>query len=359
MPSRKANLKVRPILNPRECNGYPSAWIRDESKHELNFYINKNDPLPPAGNKNKLKPCFSCTKQKQDQIASEVLACSLIVSMSTGTHTGGGLKRGRGAAMEKELPTQISNLDTSKPVIIICHGYQSWRNQMLLANLAARLSNDLSWHTLRFDFSGCGHSSGRWKYADYNGDYSDLSRVVRFVEGDQNQGLGLGCKVLCVIGHSQGSAAMVKLRHSDSDRVERLYVNLAGRFTVPNDFVPESIFTEEQCKKLKDVGEFELLRRGDRGDRLLTVTLDAVRSRNAYDISAAASATELENIHMLTIHGDADKHVPVENAFKFHEVIPNHSLHIIKGADHNFNGLKFMDDLVSVISFFLRKHHSM
>lgn len=38
----------------------------------------------------------------------------------------------------------------------------------------------------------------------------------------------------------------------------------------------------------------------------------------------------------LTVHGSADKTIPVEDAHEFAKHIPNHKLHIIEGANHNY-----------------------
>ena len=350
MPSQ---LDVLPIINPQECPGYPMGWIQNQPENELNFYINKTEaPHIPVGKWERIKSWLTCTTQKQNQIASDVLACSLIVSS-----TDNSFELKRGGSNHKDLHIKTANIDKSKPVIIICHGYMSWRNQMLLSNLAARLSEKLSCHTLRFDFSGCGHSTGPWKYANYNQDYDDLCRVVRFVEGDREQGIGLGCKVWCVIGHSQASIAMMRLRQDSSGFGNRMFVNLSGRFTIPGDVRPELIYSDKECEQLQNDGEFQVVRSAESGERTVTITLEAVEGRNEFDISTiAASATGLEHIRTLTIHGDADNLVPVENAYKFHDVIPNHSLHIVKGADHNYNGLKYMNELVSVTASFLLNH---
>ncbi|XP_024182156.1 uncharacterized protein LOC112187541 isoform X2 [Rosa chinensis] len=41
-----------------------------------------------------------------------------------------------------------------------------------------------------------------------------------------------------------------------------------------------------------------------------------------------------KDCRVLTVHGSADEIVPVENAFEFAKIIPNHKIHIIEGADH-------------------------
>lgn len=40
---------------------------------------------------------------------------------------------------------------------------------------------------------------------------------------------------------------------------------------------------------------------------------------------------------MLTVHGSADKVIPLEDAHEFAKIIPNHKLHIIEGADHGYS----------------------
>lgn len=42
---------------------------------------------------------------------------------------------------------------------------------------------------------------------------------------------------------------------------------------------------------------------------------------------------------MLTVHGTLDEMVPVEDAKEFDKNIPNHTLCIVEGADHEFTKL--------------------
>lgn len=317
------------IPQPEKCHNYPPTYIKNKPENELSFYLRKNDVASSCSN--------------------EVLACSLILSDEESQ-----ISKDESANNTNNfnLQSRLSSINTSKPVIVICHGFLSWRNQILLANLAARLSEELSCHTLRFDFTGNGHSSGTWRFADYEGNLNDLSHIVRFVEGNREQGVvGLGCKVLCVISHSQASVAMMKFRELDTHSMERLFVNLAGRLTVEGDFRPDNILNEDQCKKLKEDGEFVLTKKGHRE---MLVRCDDIQRRIDYDILDTVKKADLGK--MLTIHGSKDQSVPVQNALRFDEVVPNHSLHIIEGADHNFNGLRYMIDITSAISSFVQKH---
>ena len=40
---------------------------------------------------------------------------------------------------------------------------------------------------------------------------------------------------------------------------------------------------------------------------------------------------------VMTIHGSMDEMIPVEDSNHFAKLIPNHTLHIIEGADHGYN----------------------
>lgn len=57
---------------------------------------------------------------------------------------------------------------------------------------------------------------------------------------------------------------------------------------------------------------------------------------------------------MLTVHGSMDRIVPVEDAMEFAKFIPNHKLHIIEGADHEYTSCQ--DELASVVVDFVRTH---
>ncbi|KAK8597777.1 hypothetical protein V6N13_095175 [Hibiscus sabdariffa] len=55
---------------------------------------------------------------------------------------------------------------------------------------------------------------------------------------------------------------------------------------------------------------------------------------------------------VLTIHGSADKMNPVDDALEFAEVIRNHQLHIIEGADHRYTS--HQTELVSAVVKFIK-----
>lgn len=399
MPSK---LNVYPITNPLECIGYPKGWIRKEPKLELNFLLDTTitsfgqggSGTNGAGNtKNRNGSC--CTKHDATiQEVTHALACSLIPNTRSSTNTSTSTSTtdssqqtnktsynstatatatSTSVLTKEQLTQQLASIDKSKPVIIICHGLLSWRNQMLIANLASELASlsatnantNMEAHTLRFDFQASGHSQGQWKFATYQQDYKDLCQIARFVTEM------LGCRIAGIVGHSQGAAAVLNYastmeqqqqqqQKNDTDDSLTLphcqcFINLAGRYLLSNDFNPKAIFDEEQLQQLALQGFFHIVTRGEAGkNRTLQVRQEDIDNRDGFDISTAANS--IKKSHVLTIHGDNDATVPVDNGYKFDEVITNHTLKILVGADHNFNGLRFMNDLVLSISTFIREN---
>jgi len=343
-----SNLNIEPITNPLECHGYPKGWTRKEPQQEFNFFLlpasNSNSKIPAPKKRN------GCCITNDSKIElTDALSCSLIPNNNGNNDTS---LFSKSPLPKKELMQELNNIDRSKPIIIICHGLLSWRNQMLISNLASELSSsrDIEAHTLRFDFMASGHSSGIWKFANYLQDYRDLCRIVKFVQDD------LQCTVACIIGHSQSAAAVIQYasEHDDDKQHQHTcYVNLAGRYLLPNDFDPGTVFDQQQCRELERQRFFNLIKRGESGmNRSLQVRQEDVNNRNAFDISMKAK--RIKRSRVLTIHGDADVTVPVQDAHKFEKAILNHTVLIFKGAGHNFNGLRFMVDLVPAISTFMQ-----
>lgn len=65
----------------------------------------------------------------------------------------------------------------------------------------------------------------------------------------------------------------------------------------------------------------------------------------------------LDNIYsyyyrVLTVHGSADEIIPVQDAFEFSKVIPNHKHHIIDGANHCYT--EHESELASIVVEFIK-----
>jgi pimeloyl-ACP methyl ester carboxylesterase len=121
----------------------------------------------------------------------------------------------------------------------------------------------------------------------------------------------------------------------------------------------QSLFDEDDMSQLKEKGYFYLKNAFEEGrNSRFKITKEQVDMRSTRDTTQTIQHLNQGNIRsllqVLTIHGSNDEIVPVENAHKFdRELGHNHILHIIDGAGHNFNGIKYHATMVKMISSFL------
>jgi len=269
--------EVSPDLN---CPGYPPVYVPPRVSNnpgaEVSFYL-EHHKRNANGSQN---------------LYTSKLACSLIGAF----HKVASTKTG-----------QVLGIDTSKPLIILCHGIHSWRNQLLIYHMASGLA-DKGFHTLRFDFEGHGHSNKENVGADLKDKFSTstLQTIVKFVQSE------LHCRIHCIVGHSIGANVTMKYVEElemkylqgdiETETTIRLFVNLCGNFNIFN------------------------------------IAFDTfMQSR------------------LMTIHGDNDTIHLVEDAYKIDDIVHKHHMEILKGANHNFNGLLHMNKMVSLIANFAEK----
>lgn len=300
---------------PQNCEGYPPVLLPTDlsADEQMEWFIHHDGERP--------------------------LACSCICIRSDKNSTSNTLTNWE--------------IDSTKPVIIICHGFMSWRNQMLLTHLAAGVSKEFDCHTLRFDFTGNGHSTGTWRYGNHAQEVKDLCRVIDFVRQQ------LQCHVQSVMGHSKAAFAVLQTAWQQEESQQEhmtipTFCILSGRFSLPgnNDDVMQRILTKDQRKEFKEYGKITIDTRGDRTFDIFQVDID---ERNELDTSPCKN---IKHSTVLIIHGDNDTTVDVSNAYKFAEWIPHNELHIVKGADHSFNGLRHINELVKVIATFMTRHNT-
>lgn len=222
---------------------------------------------------------------------------------------------------------------------------------MLLAHLAEKLSTELNCSTLRMDFTGNGHSSGSWSYANYTGEHADLQLVVRFVREQMK------CPVASIVGHSKGAQAVLRtaveqqtrtMENRNEDRVP-CFVEMSGRYAEADHLDDDEQLKEEDVFEMQESGKTYI--KTFMGDRF-PITWDDMEERMDLDSESVRKIKE----PVLIIHGDKDKVLPVEHASRFEETIPNSEILIVEGGDHNFNGLKYIGVLVAEIVDFVKRH---
>eukprot|EP00521_Asterionellopsis_glacialis_P009969 CAMPEP_0195288418 /NCGR_PEP_ID=MMETSP0707-20130614/5090_1 /TAXON_ID=33640 /ORGANISM="Asterionellopsis glacialis, Strain CCMP134" /LENGTH=448 /DNA_ID=CAMNT_0040348285 /DNA_START=65 /DNA_END=1411 /DNA_ORIENTATION=- len=324
----------------RACEGYPPPLLPREVKNgiveEIEFYIEGSE-------------------------SDTALACSLVKYVGNDEHDVNTTMKpitmveAYQNSFTSKYTTSTFEIDSSLPIMIICHGFLSWRNQMLIGNLGIDLASKAKCHTIRFDFTGEGASEGRWSRGNCERQIQDLYAVVKFVQARMKIS-----NIQCIIGHSKGTVPIFQYASQQQQQQQQLpyvpnFVAMAGRFH------PYSL--EEKLQSLPEQFRIDLERDGQYtkylvGDNRKFIVTQKDIEDEAHEEMELLSAKDTSKIdgtltNMLIIHGDNDETTPVSNAYDFSQTIPQNTLWIIKGADHNFNGLRYKDTLTKGILDFV------
>ena len=349
-----------------ECDGYPYPLVpKINQQNEYNFY------LPYQTNDGKYFGKLACSMYYHRSKVAKSNTATTTTATANST-----------ATPAKPKPV---DLDTNIPFVVICHGYQSWRNQMLLSFLSGGLHTTGGYNVVRFDFMCNGHStccstaSGSASsgdgaggedddndvcyYSNFNGEYDNLQTLIRYIQNE------LQSKVACIIGHSKSCYNVLKVASQASEQGEDkpntipCFVTMSGRYYIPNTYDITKRFDDPTVIEELNSGKGKVVV-GKCGKRDCVITAEDIKQRNELDSKALVSSiSNSNNAHVLTIHGTKDDLIPITDAYKFHDTLMpkdgnnHHELYIIDGADHNYNGLKYNKQLVATISNFIKKHY--
>ncbi|XP_057763567.1 uncharacterized protein LOC130984336 [Arachis stenosperma] len=227
----------------------------------------------------------------------------------------------------------------SKDVVVLCHGFRSTKEATSIVNLAAAFENARI-SSFRFDFSGNGESDGTFQYGHYWKEADDLHAVTQYFRG-------LNRVVAAIVGHSKGGG-VVLLYASKYDDV-KLVVNISGRYDLKAGV--EERLGKDYMERIKKDGFIDVKNKSVNFN--YRVTEESLMDRFGTNMHEACLKID-EDCRVLTVHGSSDTVIPVQDALEFAKIIPNHKLHIIKGADHPYT--KHQDELTSVVVNFIKEN---
>lgn len=225
----------------------------------------------------------------------------------------------------------------SKEIVVVCHGFRSSKECIPMVNLAALLQKS-GISGFSFDFAGNGESEGSFQYGNYRREVEDLRAVVQhFLEKRR--------VIAAIVGHSKGGNVVLLYasKYHDVCRV----VNISGRFALETGI--EGRLGKNFLERIRQDGFIDVYNRKGRFE--YRVTEESLMDRLTTDVQASCKSIP-NACRVLTVHGSMDKIVSLNNAFEFAKVIPNHVLHVIEGADHEYT--MHQDDLASVVLDFVR-----
>lgn len=215
-----------------------------------------------------------------------------------------------------------------------------------MTKLCSGLLNTLppEYAVVRFDFSGNGDSEGDFQYANYMQEAMDLRAVVLATRA-------MGHHVEAVAGHSKGATDVLlyAAKYVDVQKV----INLAGRWRMKCGITER--FGERAMELLRS-GEsvMKKSRRCDGDGNMIDfefeVTMEQLRERLDMDMNVVVRALA-DDVTVLTVHGERDQIIPVQDGRDLHQAIRSGLLEVIEDADHSFSDVEttVVDAMVSFL----------
>ena len=235
-----------------------------------------------------------------------------------------------------QKPTLAANQKC--PMVMLLHGFMGGKTNRPLTDIADALEKE-GIASIRFDFNGHGESEGDFQSMTVLNEIEDAKRVFAYVRALDY------VESVSVAGHSQGGVVSSMLAgefgHGKED--VKSVVLLAPAAVLRDDAIRGRIFnTVYDAANPPEVvpvfGDFKM----GRAYILAAQTLPIYETAQKY-----AGPVCL-------VHGTGDRVVPYTYSERYHSLYRDSELHLLDGADHNFNN--FEAETTAIAVAFLKKH---
>lgn len=225
------------------------------------------------------------------------------------------------------------------PIAAIFHGFTGNKTEahFIFVKLS-RLLEKNGIASVRFDFGGSGESDGEFVNMTISGELADAHNILNYIKSldfvDQTK--------VAVIGLSMGGVVASMLAGQRKDDIKALCLWApAGNI---GDIIM-SRYTEQDGTDLRENGWIDI------GGHALGI--DFIRDVSTLDIYQRAAGFDK---NVLIIHGENDPTVPLKASENYLAIYGYRArLHIVKGADHTFNSLKWEEEVFDETVRFLKK----
>lgn len=228
------------------------------------------------------------------------------------------------------------NEHEKKPAVVICHGFISSKvgQHRVFVSLARQLCQD-GFIVLRFDYSGCGESSGEYRDVTITQQIEETKKIIDFVAEHPN----VDTANITLLGHSMGGAIAASVAAIDT-RIQQLIL-LSPVAEPLHDIL--GILGQERYQRCLQEG---------------IVNYEGFEIGKDF-FSSLSQVNPLAGIHqfkgnVLLVHGSEDVETPLQNAYQYQAVLEKRlgshcELKIIDEADHCYSSPIWKKELTAFI----------
>ncbi|KAK4053669.1 hypothetical protein OIV83_001325 [Microbotryomycetes sp. JL201] len=238
----------------------------------------------------------------------------------------------RTADSSKLAASSGSSAGRDRKIALIIHGVLAHKDQIYHKRLANALA-DRGLDSFRYDLRGQGgESEGAWGMMNIDDDVRDLQRVIEYLGQE-------GYRIHLLVAHSRGSLLSTYYL-SCFDHPHVLFVNLSGRYDMTKILRDQRYVDLRRGNEYIEGKTIQWKTRVAGADLERPIDAAGLRSFAEWDNAYLQSSFD-QSIHVLTVHGTADKIVPVQDAHTYHRILSQrspgtHTLSLVEGAGHNF-----------------------
>ncbi|KZV46322.1 hypothetical protein F511_21404 [Dorcoceras hygrometricum] len=227
----------------------------------------------------------------------------------------------------------------SNEIVVVCHGLWCTKEQEIIKNISIALEH-AGISVFRFDFTGNGESQGLFQFGYYR-EVEDIRTVIEYFGAKKRS-------ILAILGHSKGGNVVLiyASKYHDIDVV----ANVSGRCHLDRGL--DRLLGANFEEQIRRDGYIDI-EKGETGGGVKRVTEESLIERLNTNMHEVCLSID-KSCRVLTIHGSRDRVVKVEDAEEFNKIIPNHRLHVIKGANHGYT--KHQNELASTIVLYMQEY---
>lgn len=218
---------------------------------------------------------------------------------------------------------QTPDARTNYPLVIICHGFTSNKEHLLLTNLADELeARGIA--SIRFDFNGHGSSEGNFQDMTVLNEISDAKKVYDFARALPN------VTDISIAGHSQGGVVASMVAGELGAKKIRRVVLMAPAAVLRDDALRgqlmgvtyDALNPPEYVEIFTPHGTYKV----GRNYIVTSQTLPIFETAEKFTGSA------------LMIHGTGDIIVPYTYSLSYKKIFRRGEIELLDGVDHSFHG---------------------